>query len=129
MGKDLDLKQRVLVAFYLEYQKELPDMESVDAALLDTDPKRFRIAVHKLQNEGLITGAKFSGQEVTFTYFIMLTTYGIQYVEEALELKPTMSASEKVTEVGKKTAIWGYNELKDFSAKVLGEVISKAING
>lgn len=129
MSKELDLKQRVLVAFYLEYQKELPEMNSVSADTLDTDQQRFGIAVKKLQNEGFITGAKFAKLDMVFTDFIMLTGYGLQYAEEVLEIKPTMSASEKVKEVGKKVTAWGYNELKDFSAKVLGEVISKTING
>lgn len=128
MNKDLDLKQRLLVALYLEYQKELPVMKTVDFELLETDSKRFRVAIQKLQNEGLITGAKFAGPN-TYIHGVMLTVYGLEYVEEILELKATMSAGDKVKNVSKKVTVWGYNELKDFSAKVLGEIVSKSING
>ncbi|MBZ3765246.1 YjcQ family protein [Bacillus cereus] len=128
MKKDLDLKQRVLVALYLEYQKELPVMKTVDFELLESDSERFRFAIRKLQNEGLITGAKFAGPH-TYTHAVMLTANGLEYVEEILELKATMSAGDKVKDVSKKVTIWGYNELKDFSAKVLGEIVSKSING
>ncbi|WKT65300.1 hypothetical protein Q2U85_02080 [Bacillus cereus] len=128
MSKDLDLKQRVLVSLYLEYQKELPEMGSVSAELLETDRVRFRVAIAKLQNEGLINGSRVDIGHYVHTDGVMLTPKGLQYVEEVIGIKPTMSASEKVKEVGKKAASWGYNEIKDFSAKVLGEVISKTVN-
>lgn len=128
MSKDLDLKQRVLVGYYLEYQKEIPEMQAVNLETTDTDQRRFYFAVKKLENEGLITGAKFAIGGAVIPTSIMLTPYGIRYVEEVLEIKPTMSASEKVKEVSKKAASWGYNEIKDFAAKVLGEIISKTIN-
>ncbi|MGH0973301.1 YjcQ family protein [Bacillus paranthracis] len=111
----------------MEYQKELPVMKTVNHKLLETDQKRFQFAVRKLQNEGLITGATFTGPN-TITVSVMLTVYGLQYVEEVLELKSTMSAGDKVKDVSKKVTTWGYNELKDFSAKVLGEVVSKSIS-
>ncbi len=127
MSEKLDLKQKVLVAFYLEYQKELPEMRYVDADSLETDQNRFCVAVRKLQNEGYVKGAKFVSLNGVLTDFVMLTRDGLQYVEEVLDIKATMSAGEKVKEVGKKATLWGYGELKDIAAKVLGEVISKSM--
>ena len=126
---ELDNKQRVLVAFYTEYQKDVPDMKNITHSAVGMTLEEFVIAIQKLENEGLITGVKyakvldFNAPVAVFTDFIMVSTYGLQYVEEKLELKPTMSASEKVREVSKKAGLWGYNELKDFAVKVTAEVI------
>lgn len=129
MDKELDLKQRVLVAFYLEYQKEIPFMDDVKAELLQTDPLRFKIAVNKLENEGYISGADFVTPKYVRTVGVMVTRDGLRYVEDIIGINTTMPASEKIKEVSTKVTKWGYNELKDFAAKVLGEVISKSING
>lgn len=131
---ELDKKQRVLVAFYTEYQKDVPDMKKITHTAVGMTLEEFVVAVQKLDNEGLITEVKyskvldFSIPAAVHTDFVMLTNYGLQYVEEKLELKPTMSASEKVKEVSKKAGLWGYNELKDFSTKVLAELVRSTIN-
>lgn len=126
---ELDTKQKVLVAFYTEYQKDVPNMKSVIASDLGISNEQFTIAIQKLENEGLISGAKYAkgGQGsvplMVFTDFIMVSNYGLNYVEEKLGIQPTMSAGEKVKEVAKKTTAWGYNELKDFAAKVTAELL------
>ena len=51
---DLDSKQKVLLAIYTEYQKDIPKMELITNVNLDMDSQVFRIAVDKLQSEGFI---------------------------------------------------------------------------
>jgi|GEM_PF-1128121 len=131
---ELDTKQKVLVAFYTEYQKDIPKMDSIKAAELGIGKDEFVIAIQKLENEGLLTGAKFvkGGRGATplmvYTDYIMVTGYGLQYVEDKLGIQPTMSAGEKVKEVTKKATSWGYNELKDFSIKVTAELLKGTLS-
>ncbi|TCP28784.1 YjcQ protein [Scopulibacillus darangshiensis] len=119
---ELDTKQKVLVAIYLEYQKDLPKMDNITSENLSLDNRVFNTALIKLENEGLIKGLKTTKFDV-FTAFVMMTNLGINYVEEKLEIKPTLSNGEKVREVTKKVTSWGYTELKDFSAKFLAEFV------
>jgi hypothetical protein len=126
---ELDTKQKVLLAFYTEYQKDVPNMRNITPSELGISKDQFVVAIQKLENEGLITGAKYmkGGRGVVpldaITDFIMVTRDGLQYVEEKLNIQPTMTAAEKTKEVSKKVAEWGYNELKDFAAKVLAEIL------
>lgn len=130
---ELDTKQRVLVAIYTEYQKDLPNMgNNISAYDLGIEYDVFKVALLKLSNEGYIRGADFirggQGNKITSVYTreIMMTRDGIDYVEEKLGIKPDMSAGEKVKEVSKTVAAWGYNELKDFAIKVTGEIVKGA---
>lgn len=126
---ELDTKQKVLVAIYTEYQKDVPNMRNVTAASIGLDNDRFAVAIQKLENENLIQGPKYTkGGRGTIPLmvimdFVMVTNYGLAYVEEKLGIRPTMSSSEKLKEVTKKVTSWGYEELKDFAVKVTAEVI------
>ena len=54
----LDIKQKVLIAIYTEYQKDLPNIDgNVNADILGIDNNIFNVAIEKLENEGLITGS------------------------------------------------------------------------
>ncbi|MDR6553982.1 YjcQ family protein [Paenibacillus qinlingensis] len=123
----LDTKQKVLVAIYLEYQKDLPEMnKNIDASILELSDDVFLIAIRKLHNEGLITGGRFYEHPlkgVASTEYIMMTKAGIEYVESKLNVLPTLNGEGKIKEVSKKLAEWGYNELKDFTVKVIAEIV------
>lgn len=127
---ELDLKQRILVAIYTEYQKDLPDMKNnINAEVLGIQGDKFRVALDKLQNEGFIKGTVITrggqGNKIlsAFTSKTMMTRDGIEYVEEKLDIPTTLSANEKVGEVAKKLGAWGYTELKDFAVKVTAEIL------
>lgn len=126
---ELDTKQKVLIAFYTEYQKDIPNMKRVVASEIGISQDQFTVSIQKLENENLITGPQYAkgGRGavplMVFTDFIMITNYGLQYVEEKLGIQPSMNAGEKVKEVTKKVTAWGYNELKDFTVKVAAELI------
>ena len=124
---DFDSKQKVLIAIYMEYQKDIPDMEQVAAQSVGLDQQIFFIALDKLENEGLIRGVSYSrrGSEIfmAFTKNIMMTTHGLYYVETKLNIQPEKTGLEKMKEISQSVAAWGWNEAKDFAAKVLSEII------
>lgn len=132
----LDTKQKVLVAIYTEYQKDTPNMSSnIKAKELGIDGEVFAIALDKLMNEGLITGVNFNkvNNKILATCMdeLMMTRGGIEYVETKLGIEKTLSGTEKVQEMAKKSVNWGWNEFKDITVKVLSEMgkygIDKAI--
>ena len=53
-----------------------------------------------------------------------MTPYRIDYVEKVLNIDNTDNAKDKVTKVIEKCSSWGMEQLKDFGARVLSEVIN-----
>ena len=47
-------KEQVLLAIYIEYQKDLPDIGSVNNTVLNMDIDVFNVALEKLENEEYI---------------------------------------------------------------------------
>lgn len=120
---ELDSKQKLLLAIYTEYQKDLPEMTSITPENVGIDGKVFYVALEKLENENLINGVRFYMPMSWNLLTTKMTNYGLEYVEEKLGIQPTLSGSEKVKEVMKKCAEFGYNQLKDFAVKVAAELI------
>lgn len=124
---ELDTKQKVLVAIYAEYQKDIPNMtHNIRAECLGIDEAVFEIALDKLSNEGLITGVHFEkiDNEIICIWIsdMKMTRDGIEYVETKLGIDKTLSGKEKVQEMAKKSVNWGWNEFKDITVKVLSEM-------
>ena len=126
----LDIKQKVLIAIYTEYQKDIPEIEEeVNSSKLGIGIEEFKIAVVKLENEGLITGTSFVkvgnskwGVGAVILKNTKMTPYGIDYVENKLGIDKTLSGFDKVKKVGEKCATWGWNEFKDITVQVLSEM-------
>ena len=88
-------KDKVLIAIYNEYQKDIPNMNSVSARSLDIELEAFGVAVEKLANEELVnlrnrledsirrggTGSKVHSTDIGGA---MVTRRGIDYVEKRL---------------------------------------------
>lgn len=132
---ELDTKQKVLVAIYTEYQKDKPNMkETITANNLGIDIDVFKIALDKLDNEGLVSGLDFTrgGDDSIPRYvnvdYAKMTPYGIQYVETKLTIEKTLSAKEKVEKIVEESTKWGFEQLKDIAAKVLTEIAVKGIS-
>lgn len=131
---ELDAKLKVLLAIYTEYQKDLPDMgSSIKADKLKMDRKIYMVAIDKLQNEGLIHGAqvKTGGNShlpvMVFTDNVKMTRYGIDFVEQKLEIDKSLSGKEKVMAISESAAKWGWGQIKDIAVKVLSEITSKTM--
>ena len=88
-------KDKVLMAIYNEYQKDIPNMDSISAQSLSVELEAFGVAIEKLVNEDLIRlhsslddSVKRGGlgSKVLFVNIrgTMVTIRGIHYVEERL---------------------------------------------
>jgi len=124
---ELDTKQKVLIAIDTEYQKDLPDMSTVDYNVIGIDPDSFNVAIEKLQGEGFIQGATIikthdSIYPQALIRNIKMTRDGIEYVEDKLDITKTMNSKEKTETLIKRLASSGLEHLKDLAAKVLVEL-------
>lgn len=108
----LDTKQQVLLAFYIEYQKDLPNMKNITNTDLNMDIDVFHVAVEKLDNEGYIG-----------TNDIKLTRDGIEYVEQSFGIQKEITAEDKVKYVVKQCGIYGLKALKMFGEAALAALI------
>lgn len=141
---DIDAKQKVLYAFYAEYQKEIPDMTTVTADILQMDKTVFNVALIKLSNEGLISGGEFqrnptpslkeSPNGLSLIYReagplkdfnnasykdinlegIMLTRDGIEFVENKLKIERSGTGLEKLKWLRDKFTEFGWEILKAY---------------
>jgi hypothetical protein len=125
----LDSKQKVLVAIYIEYQKDIPNMfENITSEKLGMSKDVFNIAVEKLQSEELIKDANVShvmGLEYpdVLMDFTKMTRLGIEYIENKMDIEKTLTNEEKTKNVIKKLTEWGYEQLQSLAAKTLAELI------
>lgn len=127
---ELDSKEKVLIAIYAEYQKDIPDMRrNINYKQLNMDKNVFYSAIDKLHNEELVNGLKIvtggnrSIPVCVFTDNAKMSVRGIEYVENKMGIKPELSGMEKVQAVSSKAAEWGFDQAKDFFARVLAECI------
>lgn len=124
----LDTKQQVLLAFYLEYQKDLPDMKNITNTALNMDIDVFHVAVEKLDNEGYITGFKTYPADNNRFYNvrmddIKLTRDGIEYVEQNFGIKKEITAEDKIKYIVRQCGIYGLKALKLFGEAALKALI------
>lgn len=131
---NLDTKQKVLIAIYTEYQKDIPEIHNeITPEKLGIDEEIFDIAIVKLENEGLIIDTSLISGMISIDSKnrwsistrldnTKMTPYGINYVENKLGIDSTLSGFDKVKKVGEKCAIWGWNEFKDITVKILSEM-------
>lgn len=124
----LDTKQQVLLAFYIEYQKDLPNMKNVNNTALDMDIDVFHVALEKLDNEGYITGLTTLPADNNRFYMVntnnvKLTRDGIEYVEQNFGIQKELTAENKVKYIVKKCGIYGLQALKMFGSEALAELM------
>jgi len=88
---ELNTKDKVLLAIYEEYQKDVPDMKNnINAKNIGVDLEEYKSAMEKHENEGNIRNVTFTrgGQGdrilLVFTDNLMITDRGIDYVKENL---------------------------------------------
>lgn len=125
---ELDTKQKVLIALYTEYQKDLPDMKSINAETLGLSKEVFFVAIMKLKTEGYITDLielKVAGMLHPLYRLdnMKLTRDGLEYVETKLDINSKATGKEKVIAVSKKLGEWGMDTLKDVVGKIAAELI------
>lgn len=123
----LDAKHTVLFAFYTEYQKDLPHMNSITATSLDLSMEVFNVAVDKLQNEGFIKNAVMvrvdqSPNPIRVSLVnATMTREGLDYVESMLEMQRGNTGIGKAQILAERFAGRGWDLLADLAAKVIFE--------
>lgn len=127
----LDTKQKVLVAIYIEYQKDSPNMKkAINAENLQLSQDIFIMALRKLDNEGLINIEFFWAEDEIYEFEfddMLISYYGIEYVEKKLGIDKTLSGLDKAKYIVTKCGEWGVNQLKDFSSKVVAEMLKSSL--
>ncbi|MBV4441138.1 YjcQ family protein [Clostridium tyrobutyricum] len=124
---ELTNKQKVLLAIYIEYQKDAPDMDkNIKSNILGMPYNEFNIALDKLESEGLIKGTDFSraGNRIFISYVnnTKITPDGEKYVREKVGLSDILTGKEKIKHISKKIASAGWEQAKDIIARTLAEI-------
>jgi hypothetical protein len=123
----LDTKQQVLLALYIEYQKDVPHMENVTCTALNMDIDVFNIALKKLSSEGYITDLFILPADndefyIVSVHNVSLTRDGIEYVETKFGINKELTASDKVKYIIKKCGVFGLQALKIFGVEALTHI-------
>ena len=133
--EELDTKQKVLLAMYVEYQKDLPEMDkNIRPDILGITRDVFYVALEKLVNEGWINVrlSYADGRSFPFMAYLdkaKLTRDGINYVENKLKIDKTLNGKDKVRQIVEKAGSWGFSQLKDIAVKALAEMIARNAAG
>jgi hypothetical protein len=129
---DIDTKHKVLYAIYAEYQKDIPDMPSVTFEALGMDSRAYKIALLKLQNEGFIDGletfpphTKMEPKAVILDS-MMPTRFGVEYVEEALEVQKSTTAVGKLRYLKDRFGKFGWEILQNVVSQILVNMVEKS---
>ena len=123
----IDAKLTVLYALYGEWQKDLPQMNSVCASVLEMDGIVFNVAIFKLQAEGYITGAEFLyadqiPQPVSVLLDrVTLTQKGTDKVEADLKLTQR-TGKERAQSLADKAAQFGWQVLSQIIAAKIAQM-------
>lgn len=128
---EIDSKHKVLFAIYAEYQKDIIDMSEVTYKALDMDSKVFKTALLKLQNEGFIDGLithppnerRVDRINVIMINKVMPTRFGVEYVENKLEIKKDLTSKEKLRLMAEKFGKLGFEILKEVAIEKLNSFI------
>lgn len=126
----LDAKQKVLIAIYTEYQKDMPNMnETITSERLCLDEEVFVMALRKLENEQLIQNINFLWADNKIYRYgfgdMLISVYGIEYIENKLGISKTLSGFEKAKYISEKIASWGWEQFKDIAVRTAAEILSK----
>ncbi len=124
----LGTKENVLLAIYIEYQKDLPDMGSVNNMALNMDIDVFNVALEKLQNEEYINGVSMLCADNNRFYSVdtshmKLTKQGIDFVEHNFGIAKELTAEDKLKYIVKKCGVFGYKVLKDIAIEAIKNMV------
>ena len=112
-----DTKQQVLLRIYIEYQKDIPDMKSINNTEMNMDIDVFNNALKKLNTEGYIKGLHIMSADNEEFYGVRcdeieLTRDGIEYVENKFGIEKELTAADKLKYVTRKCGVFALPALK-----------------
>ena len=124
----IDAKHKLLYAIYIEYLKDLPNMESVQFNSVGLEWEVYLAALSKLENEGFITHISprqviidpLEYEIVQGTLFnFSMTKQGIDYVETQLYVDEYAFAQVKLERLSAVFKELGCDELSKLAEKAL----------
>ena len=92
----IDNKQRILIAFYVEYQKDLPSYDNVNEKNLNVSRPIYVHNEHKLEEEELIVAKP----RMDLSTYYRPTLKGIEYIEKLFNIKETLPNIVKLEDIG-----------------------------
>lgn len=129
MKKVLSAKEKLLIAIFIEYQNDIPNMERLNFKELEIEGDVLHSALIKLQNEGLIHDFKpvtGGGRMISFDKrALMPTKEGLSWAEELLELTKEQTSIDKLNSAIKMLAAWGLDNIKDVAARTVAEILKQ----
>ncbi|SFK78963.1 hypothetical protein SAMN03159341_101579 [Paenibacillus sp. 1_12] len=94
----VDLKQKILLSFYLEYQKDSSNLMDIDHHIIGVEPDLFVSALEKLENEELIIyELTYPSANPKIVSYVAITRRGIDYIENKFGIDSVLSGPEKVS--------------------------------
>lgn len=124
----LDSKQKVLLALYTEYQKDVPEFIRLHPEALGMSQGVFYFAVKKLVDEEFIENVHLIwGEERSIPLgaaldVLKLTRHGIRYIEELFALDWTLQGREKVRVILTFSQDWGDEPLLHWISRIYREL-------
>jgi len=124
----LQAKQQILIALYLEGQKDRPHMEKITPQILGITAEQFNSSITDLLDAEWIKDVKIIDEDAGIPLFIDLaqvkaTHQGIAAVENILEINNWWEPAKKVEKIKRQAAAFRLTALENFAAKVLADIL------
>lgn len=125
---NLNKKQQIMTAIYVECQKNNPHTEKVTSNILAINQGKFEAGVEALLNEKLISVHAISNSppNSSFNKETEITCEGKAYIENKLEINDWWDPVKKVEKAKKQAIAFGLLPLVNFINTVLTDMQMKA---
>lgn len=123
-----EIAEKLLVGLYAETNSKRPQLGQVHLTL-GISEEVFGRTVNSLYTKGLVSGVnvKFGDDDakpiLVTAQDMLMTRRGARYVEQLLKIDPTATKVEKLAQIIKKTAEFGWSDLKAMASKALDETL------
>lgn len=128
----VDGKREILTAMYIEYQKEIPNLNNVKLKFIEAgmDKNEFNVAVLKLENEGYIHNVSYvkGGRNPFGIHSVdldhtLLTKETVKYLETKLEVDINQNNVDKSNNILKRFSDAGFERMENIISKTIAELI------
>lgn len=125
---NLNKKQQIMTAIYVESQKNNPHTQGVTSDVLAIEQEKFKASVEALLNEKLISVHAISNSPPNSLGCreTEITLEGKAYIEDKLEINDWWDPIKKVEKAKKQAMSFGLDSLVDFINTVLADMQMKA---
>jgi hypothetical protein len=100
LSLQIDLKQKILLAFYVEYQKDSSHLMNIDHRVVGVTIDMFVSALEKLDNEELVIyELTYPSLDPKVVSYVTITRRGIEYIEQKFGIDSVLNGREKVAKI------------------------------